>query len=339
MRSEKEIIAASKQFIGDNTARSWYEFLITLVLIGGMQFTCFQTEWPLAARAAASVVCGLLYVRLFVIYHDYRHRAILTTSPVAAALMQVVGWYVLAPEKIWTRSHEHHHNNNSKLTLSGIGSYPTVSKSRFLTLSRPQRTLYLVNRHPLTIIFGYFTLFIYWLNLKSFIESPKKHIDSILALTLHAGIGVLIWWVAGFGVYMLSWFIPIFIMSGMGAYLFYCQHNFPGATFKENHDWSYTNAALSSTSYMVMSPVMHWFTANIGYHHVHHVNSRIPFYRLPEAMKAMPELNNVKTTSWNPLEVWRCFKLKAWDEETGKMITMRQLKSAKVREKPVLTEA
>jgi omega-6 fatty acid desaturase (delta-12 desaturase) len=73
---------------------------------------------------------------------------------------------------------------------------------------------------------------------------------------------------------------------------------------------------------------MHWFTANIGFHHVHHINSRIPFYRLKEAMEKMPELHNAKTTSWNPVEVWRCFRLKAWDEESGKMITMRQLKAS-----------
>lgn len=331
LRTEKEILAASKDFVGENKTRSWYEFLITLVLISGLLTLCFFREVPLAARLAASVVCGLLYVRLFVIYHDYRHRAILLNSPTAALLMKVVGLYVLAPENIWTRSHEHHHNNNSKLTLSGIGSYPTVSKERFLTLTKAQRRLYLVNRHPLTIILGYFTLFIYWLNLKSFIESPKKHLDSLAALLIHAGIGAGIWITLGFEVYVLTWFLPIFIMSGLGAYLFYCQHNFPGATFRPNPDWTYASAALSSTSYMVMSPVMHWFTANIGYHHVHHINSRIPFYRLKEAMQAMPELQHARTTSWNPVEVWRCFRLKAWDDESGKMITMRQLKAIRVK--------
>ena len=327
MRTEKEIIAASKEFVGENRARSWYEFLITVVLIASLLTVCFQSQLPLAARLAASAVTGLLYVRLFVIYHDFRHRAILLNSPVASFLMGIVGWYVLAPEQIWTRSHEHHHNNNSKLTISGIGSYPTVSKERFLKLTRAQRTMYLVNRHPLTIIFGYLTLFIYWLNLKSFIESPRRHIDSFLALVLHSVIGPVILYCLGLETYLLTWFLPIFIMAGMGAYLFYCQHNFPGAKFRENHDWTYANAALSSTSYMVMSPVMHWFTGNIGYHHVHHINSRIPFYRLKEAMESMPELNNVSTTSWNPIDVYKCFRLKIWDEASDRMISLGELKA------------
>lgn len=326
MRTEKELLLASKQFIGDNKARSWFEILITIGLIALLLTLCFFSQVPVLVRLAASVVCGLLYVRLFVIYHDYRHRAILLNSRPANLLMKLVGLYVLAPETIWMRSHEHHHNNNSKLTMSGIGSYPTITKTRFLTLTKGQRRLYLINRHPLTIIFGYFTLFIYWLNLKSFVQSPQKHIDSLLALLIHAGVGAVIWYFFGFGIYVLAWFLPIFIMSGLGSYLFYCQHNFPEAKFKENHDWTYANAALSSTSYMVMSPVMRWFTANIGYHHVHHINSRIPFYRLREAMNSMPELKDVKTTSWNPFEVWRCFRLKLWDEEAEKMITLREVR-------------
>lgn len=328
VRSEKEILVASKAFVGENKARSWYEFLITILLIGGLLSLCFYRQVPVVVRTGASVICGLLYVRLFVIYHDFRHRAILLDSWIADVMMKAVGMFVLAPEQIWTRSHEHHHNNNSKLTMSGIGSYPTVSKNRFLGLTPAQRRLYLINRHPLTIIFGYFTLFIYWLNLKSFMESPRKHIDSLLTLVAHVGIGATIWYFLGFEVYVLTWFLPIFIMSGIGAYLFYCQHNFPKARFRENHDWTYTNAALSSTSFMVMSPVMHWFTANIGYHHVHHINSRIPFYRLKEAMNSMPELNGVSTTSWNPVEIWRCFRLKMWDDESGRMITLRELKMA-----------
>lgn len=324
MRTAKETLAFSKQFIGESRIRSWYEFLITLVLIAGMMTFCFLTSIPFLARLAASVICGLLYVRLFVIYHDYQHRAILLHSRTADLIMQGVGFLVLAPEHIWIRSHEHHHNNNSKLTMSGIGSYPIVSASRFRRLTPSQRGLYLLNRHPLTILLGYFTLFLYWLNVKSFIESPRRHADSLAACLVHAAIGAVIWFFFGFGVYVLTWFVPIFIMSAMGAYLFYCQHNFPGAKFRENQDWSYTNAALSSTSFMVMSPVMHWFTANIGYHHVHHINSRIPFYRLPEAMKSMPELHGVSTTSWNPIDIWKCFRLKLWDEHSEKMITLRE---------------
>ncbi|HPH47747.1 MAG TPA: fatty acid desaturase, partial [Chryseolinea sp.] len=152
-----------------------------------------------------------------------------------------------------------------------------------------------------------------------------KHLDSLLALVLHAaGATAVIYYFGGL-IFLLAWFIPFFMAFGIGSYLFYCQHNFPTAQFRENHEWKYDHAALASTSYMVMNPVMKWFTANIGYHHVHHLNSRIPFYRLQTVAEAMPELKDVSTTSWNLLEVIRCFRLKLWDSEKGKMITLSEI--------------
>jgi acyl-lipid omega-6 desaturase (Delta-12 desaturase) len=326
MRTGKELIAASKEFSSEDRARSWRETIFTLLITAVVIALLFIQTLPVLVLLVLSVCAALLFVRLFVIYHDYQHNAILQRSTLASIIMQAIGIFLLAPQAIWKRSHDYHHNNNSKLTISGIGSYPTICKSRYLTLTKKERYVYLVNRHPLTVIFGYFTLFIYWLNLKSFIQSPKKHIDSFVALLLHFVGAALIWNLLGIKAFAIIWFLPFFLAFAMGSYLFYCQHNFPGAQFRENHDWKYDHAALASTSYMVMNPVMQWFTGNIGYHHVHHLNSRIPFYRLPEVMEKMPELHNVKTTSWNPLEMIRCFRLKLWDPDRGRMITLSELK-------------
>ncbi len=65
---------------------------------------------------------------------------------------------------------------------------------------------------------------------------------------------------------------------------------------------------------------MAWFTANIGYHHIHHLNARIPFYRLPEVMREMPELQQPGTTSFHPLEILRCLRLKVWDADAQRMV-------------------
>lgn len=325
MRTGKEILFASKEFTGEFRSKSWFELIVTLILTGIFFTATLLNLFPVIVRITCCIICGLLYVRMFVIYHDYQHRAILQNSFVASWIMKAVGIFLLAPETIWKRSHEHHHNNNSKLTIAGIGSYPTICKARYLKLTKNEKLIYLINRHPLTVIFGYFTLFVYWLNLKSFVQSPGRHLDSLFALVFHTAAGVTIWYYFGGITFLICWFVPFFIAFGTGSYLFYAQHNFPTAKFAENHDWTYVNAALSSTSYMPMNPVMQWFTANIGYHHVHHVNSRIPFYRLKEALDSMPELQNAPTTSLNPLEMIRCFKLKLWDADKEKMITLRQV--------------
>lgn len=325
MRSGKELLAASKAYACEYKLRSWTEVLLTIALSGMVMFFTLFAPISIWFKIPISIINGLLYVRLFVIYHDYQHRAILQNSTLAVWLMRAVGVYVLAPEMVWKRTHEYHHNNNSKLSISGIGSYPTVCTKRYMTLTKKQKLIYLVNRHPATILLGYITLFIYWLNLKSFVQSPAKHVDSLLALVVHFAIGFAIWYNLGTTLLLLGWIVPFSITFGMGAYLFYCQHNFPGATFRENQDWTYDNAALSSTSYMVMNPVMHWFTGNIGYHHVHHLNSRIPFYRLYEVMQDMPELQNVGKTSWKISDMIACFKLKLWDAEKGKLIPLHEL--------------
>ncbi len=325
MRTGKELIQASKQYTGENRMRSWLELIITILPIVILLILIFSVETSMMVKPIFSICCGLLYVRLFVIYHDYQHRAILQNSLTANLVMKMIGIYLLAPETIWKRSHEHHHNNNSKLTIAGIGSYPTITKKRFQSLTNKERQLYLINRHPLTVIFGYVTLFIYWLNVKSVFQSPKKHLDSLLALVLHGVGAAAVLYYFGTTIFVLAWFIPFFMAFGIGSYLFYAQHNFPSAQFRENHEWKYDHAALASTSYMVMNPIMQWFTANIGYHHVHHLNSRIPFYRLREVAENMPELKDVPTTSWKLMEVIRCFRLKLWDPDRGKMITLSEI--------------
>jgi omega-6 fatty acid desaturase (delta-12 desaturase) len=272
------------------------------------------------------VLAGLLMVRMFVIYHDFQHHAILHRSVLADVIMSVYGLLVLVPSSIWKRSHDYHHNHNSKLFSASIGSYPIATKRKFLSMKPGERRMYLFVRHPFTILMGYFTMFIYGMCISSFISSPRKHYDSLVALVLHGFITYYLFTHYGWQVWLLSLFLPIFIASCIGAYLFYAQHNFPATSFSDKEDWKYEGAALESSSYMKMPAIMHWFLGNIGYHHIHHLNSRIPFYRLPEAMAAIPELQSPRTTSLHPKEIAACFRLKVWDPAAGRMIGFRELR-------------
>ena len=324
MRTGKELILVSKDYTKENRSKSWSETLLTLFLLTlTLGVTFLDTH--IAIRLVFGFFTALLYVRFFVIYHDYQHHAILQKSPLATLIMKAFGIYLLTPQNVWKRSHDHHHNHNSKLTSNGIGSYPTISKESYLKLSKFQQKVYLINRHPLTVFFGYFTLFIYWLNIKSFSQSPKKHLDSLLSLIFHFSAGFMIYVYINPLTFWVAWFMPFFLAFAIGSYLFYSQHNFPGAQFRENQDWKYDVAALSSTSFMVMNPFLQWMTGNIGYHHVHHLNSRIPFYRLVEAMEGIPELQNVTTTTWGVKDIYSCLRLKLWDAEHGKMIGLDEL--------------
>ncbi len=287
-------------------------------------------------RLPLSIIGGLTLVRMFILYHDYVHKSILQKSWLAKVWFGLFGLYILAPISIWRRSHDYHHKHNSKLYTSSIGSFPIVTKDKFLSAPSRERRIYLFIRHPLAIAMGYFVAFIFGMCLRSFMASPKKHWDSLLSLVFHFSIGAAAWVFFGFQTFLMAFLLPSLLASASGSYLFYAQHNFPGVTFADKDGWTYIKAALSSSSYMKMNPVMHWFTGNIGYHHIHHLNARIPFYRLPEAFREVEEFQNAKITSLHPREIVRCLKLKVWDPEQNKMLTSRELrdtpKAKKARE-------
>jgi omega-6 fatty acid desaturase (delta-12 desaturase) len=141
-----------------------------------------------------------------------------------------------------------------------------------------------------------------------------------VGLILHISYQVTVFYFLGWQTWILMCAIPHFISGAMGSYLFYAQHNFPTVTFVGNEEWTYEGAALDSSSFMKLNQAMHWFTANIGYHHIHHMNSRIPFYRLPEVWDAVPEMRTAKTTSLKIKDIWACLKLKVWDFDNKKMV-------------------
>jgi acyl-lipid omega-6 desaturase (Delta-12 desaturase) len=326
MRSGKELIIATKEFANDNTRKSWWVIISTAILLLGAYIgAAFAPHW--LVKLFFSILTGLLMVRLFVIYHDHQHNAILAKSELAKRLMKIWGIFAITPSSIWTHSHNHHHNHNSKLRSAHIGSYPVMTKERYLNASKKERIQYLVLRHPITILFGYFSIFILGMCIVPLIENPKAHRDALYALIVHIAYYIIIGLTLGPAAMFFVIFLPYFIACAMGSYLFYVQHNFPSVVFKENAGWTYEGAALESSSFCKMSPLMHYFTANIGYHHIHHLNSKIPFYRLPEVYAKMPELQDAKTTSLSPLEVLRCLHLKIWDSDAQRLVPLKAIKA------------
>lgn len=312
---------ATKPFAVDVPARSWWCILSTILLLVASLFGAGSTL-PLVVRMVCSVGAGLVLLRLFVIYHDQQHHAILPHSKLAAGLMRFVGILLLSPTSIWNSSHNHHHNHNSKLKGAHIGSFPVMTTAQYVRTPRSERITYLFMRHPATILFGYFFIFMFGMCVQPFAKSPAKHLDSLIALILHATFAVLLLSVGGPVALLLVLVLPSFIACAFGSYLFYAQHNFPGVKFLSKEGWTYEGAALESSSHLVTGKFMGWVTANIGYHHVHHLNSRIPFYRLPEAMRELPELQHPQTTSLHPGEVLRCLRLKLWDVEQQKLVPL-----------------
>ncbi|MBL7962950.1 MAG: fatty acid desaturase [Flavobacteriales bacterium] len=325
MLEGKDLILATRPFAQEIRWKSWWHLFTTLVVIAFAYTVIFTVEnWWI--KSAGSVLLALTLGRLFVIYHDYLHHAILQHNKPVKWFFTVFGWFSLAPISIWERSHNHHHAHNSKLYTTSIGSYPVVTLKKFLESPKGEQRAYLFVRHPLTISLGYIFMFLYGMCIRSMVNNTGRHWDSIIAIAFHAGVGVLIGVLAGWTGLVFGFLIPFFIMLALGSYLFYAQHNFPGVSYADKDGWTYAGAALESSSHMRMSPVMRWFLANIGLHHIHHLNPRVPFYRLPEAHAAIPELRHAKTTTLLPWDVLRCLRLKVWDTDTQQMVGMREIR-------------
>lgn len=317
--SDKSLISETKYFSSENVTLSWLYTLSTLAMLI-TSFACVIAIPYLGLKIVFALLTTLFQIRMFVIYHDHQHHAILSKSAVAKFIFNVYGVFSLAPSSIWKRSHDYHHKHNSKPFSASIGSYPVMTKKKFQTSSTNERIKYLVTRHPLTIALGYFSMFIWGMCINSFTSNPRRHWDSLVALLIHGAIYVAIIMFFGWATALLAVLVPCTLSFGLGAYLFYVQHNFPGVIFFNHQGWTYESAALESSSYLKMNPVLQWVTANIGFHHIHHLNARIPFYRLPEAFEKVPEFRKVKTITFSLKDIVGCLRLKYWDQETGKMV-------------------
>ena len=320
MRTGPELVRASSVYAREDRGLTWRLLVTTLLVLGATFAAAILAPWPVA-QIALSVLAGLVTVRLFIFYHDYLHGALFVGSRVGGWIMRGAGYYVLAGPSVWKETHDYHHKHTAKMPGASIGSFPVITVGIWKVLTKKERFAYRAARHPLTMMFGYLTLFIFGMCLAAFKRQPRVHREGLYALLIHIALvlGVTMAW--GFWNAVLTVIVPVAVATGVGSYLFYAQHNFPSMQLRGRREWEYTFAALRSSSMFDMGPLMHWLTGNIGYHHVHHLNHRIPFYRLPEAMAGMPELQSPGRTSWRPRDVWGCLRGNIWDPKRGRMVT------------------
>lgn len=318
------MILATKPFEAEWPLRSWAEIVSTFVAYAACLAVVLWGPW-LALRIAAAVLAGLVQFRIFALFHEHNHGALLAGSRPVRWLMSAVGVFLLSPRAVWKETHDFHHWNNGKLEWTSIGSYPVLTAAQLEEAEPTVRRRYLLRRHALSIAAGYFTVAIGGMCIAAYRRNPKRHWVGPWALVLHYAVLAALVWGTGLLTAVLVWIVPIVVNHALASYVFYAQHNFPQTRFFARGTWDYTEAALHGSSYLVMGPVMRWLTFNIGYHHVHHLNSKIPGYRLPEAMAAIEELQSPHPTSLSPTDVLACLRLIAWDPGAQRMHAVAEL--------------
>ena len=211
----KRAMRATAAFARERKGESWWVVLSSIALLALALVGTFPLwAWPF--RLVSSLLAALLMVRVFVIYHDHQHRAILSKSKAAERLMNVIGVLLLAPPSSWKHSHDAHHAHNSKLHGNDLGSFPTMTRERYRASSWKERLRYRVSRHPLTILCGYLTSFAFAMCLDPFLEDRRRHFDGLISILVHIGLIVSVGFFFGWAGVLFTIVLPFGVASALG---------------------------------------------------------------------------------------------------------------------------
>ncbi len=278
--------------------------------------------------ALAIPAAGFL-VRVFVMFHDCAHGSLLPSKRANVMVGTVLGLFVLSPFRRWRHDHAIHHATSGDLDRRGVGDVITLTVTEYNARSRRGRIAYRLIRNPL-VMFGFGPVIAMVIGPRMVARGARRRMrNSVLGtdVALVAIVGVLCWLI-GWHAFLIVWAPAALLAGSIGIWLFYVQHQFEDAYWQSNAEWSYADAALRGSSYLKLPPLLRFFTGNIGLHHVHHLNARIPNYNLPRAHAASPMFATVPTLSlWDGL---RSVRLKLWDEQAGRLVTFAQARGGLV---------
>jgi omega-6 fatty acid desaturase (delta-12 desaturase) len=317
----RQLVRELKAFTDPRVSRSVWELVITLIPFLGLCAVMFSAvPGGHLLALTLTIPAGLLLLRVFLIQHDCGHGSFLPGRRANDWLGRALGVLTLTPYDCWRRAHALHHAGTGNLDARGFGDIDTLTVREFQARSRWGQLLYRVYRHPLVLL-GVGPAYLFLLRHRLPIGLMKAGwIYWVSAIATNAATILLLSgliWQFGFGVVTLILLPVLLIAASTGVWLFYIQHQFESAHWDERANWSFHDAALHGSSHLDLPPILRWFTANIGAHHVHHLVSRIPFYRLPEVLQAYPRLKELNR--FTALQTFSTLRLTLWDEDQRRL--------------------
>jgi omega-6 fatty acid desaturase (delta-12 desaturase) len=268
--------------------------------------------------AIAIPAAGFL-VRTFILFHDCTHGSLLRSKRANAWLGTVLGLFVYAPFLRWRHDHAIHHATSGDLDRRGGGDVHTLTVSEYQALAPRARLTYRLFRNPL-VMFGIGPIAALLIGPRIVARDARPRMKrsvvgtNIALAVLVAGLCLLVGWEQ----FLLVQVPTVMLAGSAGIWLFYVQHQFEDAYWQESEVWSYADAALRGSSYLKLPKVLQFFSGNIGLHHVHHLNARIPNYNLQRAHDENEIFHGVPTLSF--MDGMRSTRLKLYDERTGRMV-------------------
>ena len=284
---------------------------------------------------ALAVPAAAFLLRTFILFHDCTHGAFVPTRRANTWLGVALGVIVFQAFHSWRYNHAVHHGTAGDLDRRGTGDVQTLTVAEFTALPWRGRLLYRLFRNPL-VMFGVGPLYALVLQPRLLRRSSQPRIrrsiigTDIALVVILGGLCLL----AGWQAVLLVQAPPLLLGGAAGVFLFYVQHQFEDTYWERRDDWTFAESALQGSSYLKLPQPLQFFTGNIGIHHVHHLNARIPNYNLQRAHDENEVFHAVPTLSlWEAL---RAVRLKLWDEDRGRLVTFAEARPARAR--PVLSK-
>jgi acyl-lipid omega-6 desaturase (Delta-12 desaturase) len=309
-------------------SRSIFELLVTALpfaILWALMWAALGVGYWLCLLLAVPTACFLL--RLFMIQHDCGHGACFERRSTNDWVGRIIGVVTLTPYGFWLRAHAEHHATVGNLDHRGSGDIITLTAKEYYALGPLRRLIYRLYRSPF-VMFGLIPTYLFVLHQRlpvGFMRSGKAPWLSTMGTNAAiAGVVAAMIVLIGIRPFLLVQVPLVVVCSSLAVWFFYVQHQFEDTLWAHDSDWNFHEAALNGSSHYELPPGVAWFTGNIGVHHVHHLSSRIPFYRLPQVLRDYPQLKSIGRLTF--LQSLRCATLAIWDERQKRLVSFRELR-------------
>jgi omega-6 fatty acid desaturase (delta-12 desaturase) len=305
-------------------------FVPYVVLWFGMYWSLNVSYWLTLAFA---ILAGGFVIRAFIIFHDCGHGSFFKSAPANHVLGFITGVLTFTPYYHWRWEHAIHHASAGHLDKRGTGDVWTMTVQEFLEASRWKRFAYRLTRNPF-ILFVIAPVYLFLISQRF----PSKNANKRERNSVHwmnlAILGLVAALCATFGVieYLLLQLVVTAVAGSAGVWLFYVQHQFDGVYWERADEWDFTAAALQGSSFYKLPKVLQWFSGNIGFHHIHHLSSRIPNYNLERCHESHPLFQAVKPITFFPSLKSLTFRL--WDEQQKRLVGFGHLRKRRMEHVP-----
>jgi len=304
--------------------RQLFNTLIPLVVLwcAGYVSLLYVSYW--LALPFLVVAAGFL-IRTFIIFHDCCHGSFFKSKRANDIVGTILGVLTHVPYRQWKNAHARHHATSGNLDKRGVGDIWILTVAEYEAASRWKKLGYRLYRNPL-VMFVLGPIYVFLIQYRFNVQGARRkerlntYLTNVLIAAMHTAMIAAIGWQ-----HYLLIHGPIFFVSGMlGIWLFYVQHQFEDSYFENDPEWSYVQAAVEGSSYYKLPRVLQWITGNIGFHHVHHLNPKVPNYNLEKAHEAAPPLQHAATITLRTS--LQSLKFRLWDEAGKTFVGYRKIR-------------